>query len=175
MTIKKIIFSTLLTFITINFSFADPFGDLKEMTKKLEKIVEEQVGEIEKDKNGKDDDLSKSKELTETIKEKATDLEKQIDEATKAAEQEQIDEATKAAEQEQIDEATKAAEQEQIDVNEEFDPILNDEEMNESNEDEDKNFVLKIFDNIIGFISSIWNWLYDTVASVFKWIWNLVF
>ena len=170
----SLLIAILFAFSFINLSFADPFGDLKELSKKLEKIVEEQIPEPAQENANQDDIKKKSEELTNTLKEQAIDFEKQIDEATKAAEQEQIDEATKAAEQEQIDEATKAAEQEQIDIYEEQDSTF-DEETNEGNVDDDKNFVLKIIDKIFGFIGSVWNWLYETVTSVFRWIWNLIF
>ena len=158
----SLLIAILFAFSFINLSFADPFGDLKELSKKLEKIVEEQIPEPAQENANQDDIKKKSEELTNTLKEQAIDFEKQIDEATKAAEQEQIDEATKAAEQEQID------------IYEEQDSTF-DEETNEGNVDDDKNFVLKIIDKIFGFIGSVWNWLYETVTSVFRWIWNLIF
>ena len=158
----SLLIAILFAFSFINLSFAGPFGDLKELSKKLEKIVEEQIPEPAQENANQDDIKKKSEELTNALKEQAIDFEKQIDEATKAAEQEQIDEATKAAEQEQID------------IYEEQDSTF-DEETNEGNVDDDKNFVLKIIDKIFGFIGSVWNWLYETVTSVFWWIWNLIF
>ena len=146
----SLLIAILFAFSFINLSFADPFGDLKELSKKLEKIVEEQIPEPVQENANQDDIKKKSEELTNTLKEQAIDFEKQIDEATKAAEQEQID------------------------IYEEQDSTF-DEETNEGNVDDDKNFVLKIIDKIFGFIGSVWNWLYETVTSVFRWIWNLIF
>ena len=146
----SLLIAILFAFSFINLSFADPFGDLKELSKKLEKIVEEQIPEPAQENANQDDIKKKSEELTNTLKEQAIDFEKQIDEATKAAEQEQID------------------------IYEEQDSTF-DEETNEGNVDDDKNFVLKIIDKIFGFIGSVWNWLYETVTSVFRWIWNLIF
>ena len=146
----SLLIATLFAFSFINLSFADPFGDLKELSKKLEKIVEEQIPEPAQENANQDDVKKKSEELANALKEQAIDFEKQIDEATKAAEQEQID------------------------IYEEQDSTF-DEETNEGNVDDDKNFVLKIIDKIFGFIGSVWNWLYETVTSVFRWIWNLIF
>ena len=146
----SLLIAILFAFSFINLSFAGPFGDLKELSKKLEKIVEEQIPEPAQENANQDDIKKKSEELTNALKEQAIDFEKQIDEATKAAEQEQID------------------------IYEEQDSTF-DEETNEGNVDDDKNFVLKIIDKIFGFIGSVWNWLYETVTSVFWWIWNLIF